>query len=73
MNVYHMQLISSFFFSSSIPPHHLFCLCFIEIGFDVVQVALQILYSQGLPHIPDPTALASWVPEIQETTTTSAF
>lgn len=36
----------------------LFCLRFIEVGSDVVQAALQLLDSQGLPCITDPPILA---------------
>lgn len=41
------------------------------VGSDVVQAALQLLDSQGLPCIPDPPILASR--ETQTTTTISAF
>lgn len=63
MSVCHIQLC--FFLPSFLPLFlHLSLLilylsCFIEIGFDIVQVALQLIYSQGLPHIPDPPVLAS--------------
>lgn len=53
------SLLSSlpYFLCSSSP--YLFCLCFIKVGSVVVQAALQLLYSQGLPCIPDPLILAS--------------
>lgn len=65
------SLLSSlpFFLCSSSP--YLLCLCFIMVGSDVVQAALQLLDSQGLPCIPDPPILASR--ETQASTTISAF
>lgn len=67
------SLLSSlpFFLSSSSP--YLLCLRFIEVGSDVVQAALQLLDSQGLPCIPDPPILDPPILETQASTTISAF